>query len=288
MFDLLFIYLQRSQEAPGPLFSAVFGVIIILLTGFIIVFNVLTFGEIFFVKYYKRPLYIHFYLTKKAVTKSQMAFLKANDFYNKLDRRRKSYFQHRVANFIETTTFVSRDGIVIDDYKKMEVSMLVIQMTFGMRKYLFESVERVILYPSSYFSILNQTENNGEFNPRSKALVLSWYHFEQGIRETDNGNNLGIHEITHAIHYNSIKSKDVSSEIFHDTFLELEKYLASEILRNKIVDAKILREYAYTNKFEFIAVLVEVFMETPEILKKQFPKIYEYVSRMLNFRYFDG
>ena len=68
----------------------------------------------------------------------------------------------------------------------------------------------------------------------------------------------------------------------------LEKHLGSVALRKKIVDTKILREYAYTDKFEFIAVLVEVFMESPMKLKSEFPDIYHYVSRMLNFRYFES
>ena len=64
--------------------------------------------------------------------------------------------------------------------------------------------------------------------------------------------------------------------------------MSSVELRNRIIESKLLREYAFTDKFEFIAVLVEVFMESPQKLKKGFPDIYNYVSRMLNFTYFES
>ncbi|RKM90254.1 hypothetical protein D7036_24045, partial [Aquimarina sp. BL5] len=63
-------------------------------------------------------------------------------------------------------------------------------------------------------------------------------------------------------------------------------HLSSFELLNKIIESKIVRQYSFTDKFEFIAMLVEVFMEAPDKLKEQFPDIYTYVGRMLNFRYF--
>lgn len=243
--------------------------------------------ETIYVKFYHKPFFVHFYPVLKKIPERLQPFLDTNTLYNQLDTRRKQYFKHRVVKFIDTTTFVGREGLVIDDDKRMQVTMMVIQLTFGMRNYLLDYVATIILYPSSYYSILNRTTNNGEFNPRSKVLALSWEHFMAGNSHQNDGVNLGIHEITHAIHYESFKSQNISSEIFHDTFLELEQYLSSAAIRNKIVASKILREYAYIDKFEFIAVLVEVFMESPEKLKEHFPKIYAYVAKMLNFRYFE-
>lgn len=243
--------------------------------------------ETLYVKFYKKPYFIHFYVPIKKLPTKLKSFLKTNKLYNQLDKKRKKYFEHRVVRFLETTKFVGREDLVISDEMRMEITMSVIQLTFGMRNYLLDYVNTIILYPSSYFSILNQTENKGEFNPRSKVLVLSWEHFQSGNLHEEDGVNLGIHEVTHAIHYNAIKSNDISAEIFYDTFLELEKYLASSDVRNKVLETNVLRDYAFTDKFEFIAVLVEVFMESPKDLKENLPTIYSYVQQMLNFRYFE-
>ncbi|WP_159092082.1 zinc-dependent peptidase [Aquimarina sp. Aq107] len=284
--NLNLLYIIFLQEVPQPGIPKFLGVILTIGIVSICIYYVSRYLETVYAKVHKKPFFVHFYLTHKKVPTRLVSFLATNTLYNQLDKRRKKYFEHRVAHFLETTKFVGREGLIIDDDKRMQIAMMVIQLTFGMRNYLLEYVETIILYPSSYYSILNKTENNGEFNPRSKALVLSWEHFNLGNLHQEDGVNLGIHEITHAIHYCSLKSNNISSEIFHDTFLELEKHLSSLELRNKIIESKILREYAFTDKFEFIAVLVEVFMESPEKLKKQFPDIYTYVSRMLNFNYF--
>ena len=243
--------------------------------------------ETLYVKAYNKPFYVHFYVPVRSLDNRMKPFLIKNDLYNLLDKRKKKFFEHRVGTLIKETEFVGRDGLVVTDEMKMEIAMTIVQLTFGMRNYLLNYVNTIILYPSTYFSILNQSHNKGEFNPRSKALVFSWEHFQKGNLHLEDGVNLGFHEITHAIHYSSIRSNNISAEIFYDTFLELEKYLGSVELRNRIIESKILRDYAYTDKFEFIAVLVEVFMESPADLKMNFPGIYGYVQRMLNFRYFE-
>jgi len=191
------------------------------------------YAETVYVKFYQKPVFVHFYLISKKLPKRLFPFLMTNSFYNQLDSQKKSYFEHRVFTFLETVKFVGREGLVVDDDKRMQITMMVVQLTFGMRNYLLEYVDTIILYPSTYYSILSQTENNGEFNPRSRALVLSWEHFNLGNLHQEDGINLGIHEITHAIHYCSLKSNNISSEIFHDTFLELEQHLSSEASKLK-------------------------------------------------------
>ncbi|WP_226294365.1 zinc-dependent peptidase [Aquimarina algicola] len=284
--DILYLFLYQ-EEPVNPVFRTVLGVIITVSIVSICVYYVLRYLETIYVKYYKKPYYVHFYPSIKKLPAHLQLFLEEHDFYKSLDKKRKKFFVHRSAKFLEATHFAGREGLVIDDFMRMQVTMMVIQLTFGMRHYLLEYLNTIVLYPSSFYSILNQTENIGEFNPRSKALVLSWKDFQKGNLHQEKGKSLGIHELTHAIHHNSIKNNDISSEIFYDTFLELEKYLGAVEIRQKIVETKILREYAFTDKFEFIAVLVEVFMESPKELEQTFPEIYEYVKQMLNFRYFD-
>lgn len=291
MFLFLIFYktnlLPFQEEPTNSIFQNVLGVTVTIGIVSICVYYVLRFLESIYVQHKKKPYFIHFYLKTKELPSHLQVFLDENYFYNTLDKRRKRYFAHRTFRFLEDTNFVGREGLVIDDFMRMQIAIMVTQLTFGMRHYLLEYLETIVIYPTSFYSILNKTENIGEFNPRSRALALSWRDFQKGNLHQDKGKSLGIHEITHAIHHNSIKNNNISCEIFYDTFLLLEKYLGSSEVREKIVETKILREYAYTDKFEFIAVLVEVFMESPKELKEKFPQIYYYVVQMLNFRYFE-
>lgn len=47
---------------------------------------------------------------------------------------------------------------------------------------------------------------------------------------------------------------------------------------------RFLHQYAYANQFEFLAVAIENFIETPNEFKAQFPEIYNKIKQMLNFR----
>ncbi len=280
------ICLLLLEEAPfDPNDYPFLGVVIIIVTIAIFLFFGIQFTEVIFVKYYKRPLIVHWYTRLQEMPKSMEQYLLGTvPFYIQLDSRHKKYFRHRVMVFIQETTIEGREGFVVDDSIRIAIAALAIQMTFGMRAYILPYLNTIIIYPSSFYSILNQEEHRGEFNPRLKTIVLSWEHFLQGNAVKD-GVNLGIHELTHVIHFGSIKSNDISSEIFYDTFLSLEGYLGDTVIREQLVAANILRPYAYTDKFEFVAVLVEVFMESPEKLRSLFPELYQLVKQMLNYRY---
>ncbi|WP_281991459.1 zinc-dependent peptidase [Aquimarina aggregata] len=283
----IFTLIQLDESSGNSVLQNVIGVFVTVGVVSICMYYVLRYLETVYARRNKKPYFVHFYFKIKKLPETLTPFLLKNSFYSSLDKQRKRYFEHRTFRFLQEINFVGREGLVIDDFMRMQISMMVVQLTFGMREYLLEYLNTIVIYPTSFYSILNQTQNNGEFNPRSKALALSWEHFQRGNQHKDDGKSLGIHEITHAIHYNSIKNTDISSEIFYDTFLMLEEYLGAQEIRQKLVETRILREYAYTDKFEFIAVLVEVFMETPLELKKKFPEIYGYVAQMLNFRYFE-
>jgi Mlc titration factor MtfA (ptsG expression regulator) len=51
----------------------------------------------------------------------------------------------------------------------------------------------------------------------------------------------------------------------------------------RLIESNYFRIYAYTNEFEFIAVILEHFFETPKEFKAEFPELYEKVKVMINF-----
>ena len=282
-----FFNLFLQQVEPNSVLKNVIGVSLTVIIVSICTYYILRHLESIYAKKYGKPYFVHLYFRYKKLDKEKLSILEQHSFYQHLDLRRKRFFSHRIAKFLEHTAFVGRDGLIVEDFMQMQIAIMVTQMTFGMRHYLLSYLKTIIIYPESFFSVLNQSQNLGEFNPHSKVLAISWQDFQKGNQHKDDGKSLGVHEITHAIHYNSIRNSNISSEIFYDTFLLLEEYLGKVEIRNKIVESKILREYAFTDKFEFIAVLVEVFIESPSELEANFPQIYKYVAQMLNFRYFD-
>ena len=241
--------------------------------------------EMGYVLRHKKPFYVHFYPFKRKLNDQQKYILKNKfSFYNKLDGKYKSYFEHRVASFIKDKDFIARGGIILTEEMKVLISATAVMLTFGFRDFYIGLISKIVVYPSKFYSKTNNTYHKGEFNPKLKALVLSWEDFEKGFDVANDNLNLGIHEFTHAIHINSIKERDISSTIFSDSFKELSELLSSRAeLRDRLVTSKYFRKYAFTNQFEFLAVAIENFIETPQTFKAEFPEVYGKVRQMLNF-----
>lgn len=233
-----------------------------------------------------RPLYVHLYMNTKKINDDEEFFLRQNfPFYSKLSDKHKVYFHHRLASFKEKYEFIPREDIVITREMQTLIAGTYVMLTFGMRRYLIDTFDKIIIYPEEYYSNNTEQYHKGEFNPRMKAVVFSWKDFIAGY-EIDNDNlNLGIHEFSHVIHHHSLRSDDGSSLAFRKQHSRLHKEVNHPPNRQKLIDSEYFRIYAYTNHFEFISVIIEHYFETPNEFKMQFPELFQHVSKMLNHKH---
>ncbi|WP_233244041.1 zinc-dependent peptidase [Tamlana fucoidanivorans] len=236
---------------------------------------------------YMKPWYTHFYLRSKKLSKQQRHVLQQDfPFFNKLDKKYRGYFEHRLVSFMSDKDFLGREGFQVNDEVKVLISATAVMLTFGFRDYYIGIISKIMIYPKAFYSNTNKTFHKGEFNPRLGVLVLSWEDFKLGLDISNDNLNLGIHEFTHAIHINSIKERDISSTIFSDSFKELKELLQHRPeLRETLLSSGYFRNYAFTNQFEFLAVLMETFIETPKEFQANFPEVYAKVRQMLNFKF---
>lgn len=116
-----------------------------------------------------------------------------------------------------------------------------------------------------------------------KVVAFSWEDFVLGHKTTNDNVNLGLHEFSHVLHFNCLKSNNPSSIIFFDEFNKAVTYFNDKNLNKKLYENGYFREYAYENQFEFIAVILEHFFETPQIFKSKYPELYQNISSMINF-----
>ncbi len=235
----------------------------------------------------KKPFFIHLYFSLRKLNPNQKLILTNQfKFYNKLDAKHKKYFEHRVASFINDKDFIGRSGVEINDEIQVLISSTAVMLTFGFRDFYIGLINKIVIYPNKFYSRMNKEYHKGEFNPKLKALVLSWEDFKLGYKTSTDNINLGIHEFVHAIHLNSLNERDISSTIFSDSFKELTELLSeSKSLRDELVQSKYIRQYAFVNQFEFLAVVIENFIETPQEFKLHFPEVYFKIRQMLNFNF---
>lgn len=287
--SLSFLFFIIPLQEEDPMISGLivsFGYVLVALFSLFFVFK---FIEGVYVDFFaKKPLFTHFYLWLKSLNEKEQAVLKKQfPFYNKLNGKHQKYFQHRVCRFIENVDFMGGEGLEINEEKRILIAATATMLTFGYRNYNIHQLDKVILYSDEYYSNLNETFHKGEFNPSYRAIVFSWKDFKHGYEIEEDNLNLGIHEFVHAMHISYLKSRnrnDVSAHLFINGLEKIKALLETdEYYKNKMKTAGYFRDYAFTNQFELIAVLIENFMETPSIFKVEFPEIYIEIRQMLNF-----
>lgn len=261
------------------------------LSLFLLIISVLSyfarnFGRVFFAFFRKDPV-IHSAKRKLKLSKLQKEILVSRvDFYNKLSPVHQQHFEHRLATFIRTYKFIGRDGYEVNAETKVLIGSSYTLLTFGKRKFITDVFDKIIVYPDVFRSTITRKKHKGEFNPKFKTVVFSWKHFLEGITITNDNLNLGIHEFTHIIHIKSLKRKDMSSVVFKREYERLINYLQkNQAVRKRILASNYFRVYAFENQYEFMAVLIETFIETPHEFKEKFPAIYKKIKRMLNFNF---
>lgn len=265
---------------------ALFFVGLILLTLWL-VWNTLFFiTEEMYMHVFKRPIYVHFYPKQRKLTEVEEHILRQKfPFYNHLPPKHQSYFRHRVASFIAHHEFIGKENFVVTAEVRLMIAATSVMLTFGMRKYLFEVVSKVIIYPTAYLSTVTQEWHKGEFNPRMKTIVFSWEDFVAGFQQGNDNLNLGLHEFAHVVHYHGTKYQDSSAILFSNMYRRITTEMAVAENRQKLVDSDYFRVYGYTNSFEFLAVLIEHYFETPAEFEAEFPDLYQNVSLMLNHKH---
>lgn len=252
--------------------------------GLLLLFIIFRVVEPLYVFVMNKPLYIHWYPFKKRLEASQyQILLNEFPFYSRLSPKKKMYFEHRTIEFIAKYEFIGKD-IVVTEQMQMLMAGTYVMLTFGMRNYLVSFFDKIIIYPTSYFSTINQTYHKGEFNPKMKAVVFSWEDFFLGHSVSNNNINLGLHEFSHVLHFHCLKINDPNTVIFQGEFNEVLKYYSNPSLNDVLLQKGYFRAYAYENQFEFLSVILEHFFETPAIFLLEHPELYGHISRMINFK----
>lgn len=242
--------------------------------------------EQLYAEFFRRPFYVHLYVRPKRLGDKPLFLLRQHSaFYNRLSEKRKCYFEHRVACFIMRYAFVGRQGFQVTEEVAVRIAETYAMLTFGMRNYLVDTIDKIIIYPSAYQSTVSGEMHKGEFNPALHTVVFSWEDFLAGTDSTSDNLHLGIHEFAHVLQFHGKKSNDVSAAIFSAMYAQIQREVNHPPNREKLTSSNYFRIYAYTNQYEFLAVILEHYFETPDQFRMHFPQLYHNVSKMLNHRH---
>lgn len=210
-------------------------------------------------------------------------FLEKNfKYYQRLSSEDKLMFERRVIKFIRMKRFEPRGELKeISPEMKTLIAASAIQITFGFPSLYFRQFDTILLYPDVYHSPITGNYHRGEVNTRG-FIVLSWPHFLSGYHIDNDGRNLGLHEMSHALKIaDSVPDEEYD---FLDSVL-MRSFIALARVEMQLINEghqSFFRDYASTNDHEFFAVAVENFFERPEEFKRSHPDLFKLLAQLLN------
>ncbi len=211
-------------------------------------------------------------------------------YYQNLSSTNKRKFETRVQAFIDGNDFIPRSYTHVNAEMKALIAGSAIQLTFGFEHLNLEHFRKILIYKDNYYSTITRKYHQGEVNARG-LIVLSWNNFVEGYEVHDDGRNLGLHEMAHALRLENAINNDEYDFIDDAHINKFELLAKAEMERIQMGADSFFRKYGAANRHEFFAVAVENFFERPNEFKEYHLELYHTMTLLLKqdpIRLFQG
>ncbi|HXB94370.1 MAG TPA: zinc-dependent peptidase [Puia sp.] len=202
-----------------------------------------------------------------------------NPYYRSLSDTGRDRFLQRVLQFMEAKEFVYID-ISAEETMPLLISATAVQLTFGLEHFLLDHFKTIHILKDRYrYGLYNQPF---EGHVSADGIYFSWNHFFREYSDYGDGQNVGLHEMAHALTYVNFTVQEGRDNSFHDHFREFSAVARPIFNRMQAGETNLLDPYAGTNYQEFWAVCIETFFERSNSFKKQLPELYSALCILLN------
>jgi MtfA peptidase len=206
--------------------------------------------------------------------------IKRFPYYKALSQPEQEIFLDRLQKFMADKTFKIHGEKA---YKEMPVliSAAAIQLTFGLKKFLLPHFRFIHIHPHEFLRV-NPILCFLEGNVSGHSINLSWKHFLDGYANSKDGQNVGLHELAHALYYQTFEVEKHVDRNFRDCYDDFNVFGDKAYHTEKTVAGGLYSEYAEKNFQEFWAESVEIFFEKPVEMRLSYPQLYQAMKSMLN------
>lgn len=208
---------------------------------------------------------------KYSDAQSSAALLKYFPYYLNLDAENRLRFLSRLAAFMQLKEFIPRQTAP-NETLNLLISATAIQLTYGLDDFSLHSFDKILIYPDTYYSEIRNTHHKGEVNVPLRLIVLAAKHFLSGVRDPNDGINLGLYEMAHALNVHTFEDGSRQNK---KSFIDWSNEALPEMESIKANKQHFLRQYAATNIEEMFAVCTENFFERPELFSVELPILYQ-------------
>ncbi len=225
----------------------------------------------------KTKIYNYYYKNELPIVKEVLE--KYLPFYQTLNEGEKNKFNSRVLRFKNKMTFEYNNDWPDTDKIAYFVSASAIQLTFGLEIYTFSHFNTIVIHPENYY--LNSDFHSVQGHVHNGYIHFSWKDFKEGYEHPHNKQNVGLHEMAHALSFECFNVGDEGDYFFKNEFANFSKVARPIYEKLQYLPNNILGSYATTNYHEFWAVCVEVYFEQPQQLCNEIPELYNAISKLL-------
>ncbi|MBX3239837.1 MAG: zinc-dependent peptidase [Chitinophagaceae bacterium] len=200
-------------------------------------------------------------------------------FYNHLLDIDKERFLTRLRKFIATKVFVIHDG---KGYREMPIliSASAVQLTFGLKKYLLSHFHIIQIFPEAFVGLEPFRILIG--NVTGNTINIAWKQFLEGYKNKYELQNVGLHEMAHALYYQNFETSLYVDKEFRDSFQKFNSIGDKIYHVEKILTIGLYSEYAIKDFQEFWAESIEIYFKSPDRLQLHYPELYNALCDILN------
>lgn len=199
-------------------------------------------------------------------------------FFHRLDSEQQDKFLFRTYLFQRSRKF-HYVGVEASPEMPVLISAVAAQLTLGLDKFKLNYFRDIYVLEHDYHYGYYSLPFMGHVD--SSGIYLSWDNFLQGLGTNRDSNNVGLHEMAHALAYVNFVTKTEEDKHFIKEFRNFSK-IARPIFQEMQKGKKnLLGDYAATNYHEFWAISVEMFFENPLRFKHELPDLYLAMSKVL-------
>lgn len=205
-------------------------------------------------------------------------FLLTINYYRKLSMTGQSVFRGRIRQFVSKKIIIGVNHVKLPDIARAFIAASAVQLTFGLREWTLNHFHTIRIYPKEFYSRINEKYLKGGAG-QNGVIWFSWKDYLAGYANQENGINLGLHEMGHALMIdmqNGGQSEEFNTA--YERLVETERDLLPMVRSGSVA---FLRKYAGTNISEFFAVSIEHFFEQPMEFKKMQPVLYTALCDLL-------
>lgn len=228
-----------------------------------------------------RYKFIDYFLGKPFKDECHEVLINRNAYYQGLAPEEQREFVIRTLVFLRSVNFESEPGFHVSREMKILLGSAFVQITFGLRRDVLEHFKRIFLFSKPYSYKNMNAYFNGDVNPLTGSVNLSWPAVEMGFIVPTEGANLAIHEFGHCLILENRICGFIRKILKPQQLKSWERSGIKQLIRIRRGQSTLFRSYAGTNLMELFSAALENFFEKPYAFYAENPDLYKNMCLLL-------